>query len=227
MAKYCDSELLELNWFRWLVAKAVPSLEYYRRIGVLWTNVVGTIQFSEIQSSKVLKDPRYPYRLHCLTFEKPIYFESVDGEIVTDLPLDLTFDQQVQTYGMPSKMDLSKEGYYREPTADASWQYVLEDIWKMCRGIATKFGMPTDEQRDELAHEALMQVVSKMVRGKLVYTPGRAPVFNLLTTTIHRCMSSVLSKDVRRRKNCQKHAAYVMAQQLKSLASAGGSNRHH
>jgi hypothetical protein len=35
----------------------------------------------------------------------------------------------------------------------------------------------------------------------LKYTPGRAPVFNLLTTTIHRCIFSILSKDTRQKKN--------------------------
>ena len=44
-------------------------------------------------------------------------------------------------------------------------------------------------------------MASKLKRGRLKYMPGRAPVFNLLTTTIHRCIYSALSKDKRQHRN--------------------------
>jgi DNA-directed RNA polymerase specialized sigma24 family protein len=100
-----------------------------------------------------------------------------------------------------SKEQIVQQGYYLEPPMSQSWQAMLEDIAKMCYGIASKFNQQSAEETDNLASEALVQVISKIARGRLRYTPGRAPVFNLLTTTIHRCIYSILSKDTRQRKN--------------------------
>ena len=64
----------------------------------------------------------------------------------------------------------------------------------MCMGISTKFHQKTEEEQIDLSNEALLQVMNKLVSNRLVYMPGRAPVFNLLTTTIYRCMYSIMNK---------------------------------
>jgi DNA-directed RNA polymerase specialized sigma24 family protein len=96
---------------------------------------------------------------------------------------------------------LKEQGYYLESPTTQSWQAMLQDIAKMCNGVASKFHQQSIEETNNLASEALVQVISKIARGRLKYTPGKAPVFNLLTTTIHRCIYSILSKDKRQKKN--------------------------
>ena len=66
-------------------------------------------------------------------------------------------------------------------------------------GWAAPIAKDNDDEYSDLSNDALLQVINKLVNNRLVYTPGRAPVFNLLTTTIHRCMFSLLNK-----KNSQK-----------------------
>ena len=90
-------------------------------------------------------------------------------------------------------------GYFREVPKDVSWHAMLEDINNICLGIAMKFNQPTEEEKLDLSNEALLQVTKKLVAGKLVYKPGKAPVFNLLTTTIHRCMFSIMNRRTNRK----------------------------
>ena len=182
MAKYCDSQQLERNWFEWLVSSNTPSMEVLRSKGVLWTQIVGTIPNTKIQ------DPCHETRLHFI-IPGNIKF-CTTGEIVDWIVLDNS-----------SKAEIERQGFYLEPPTTQSWQAMLQDIAKMCKGIASKFNQPSPEETENLASEALLQVVSKISRGRLKYTPGRAPVFNLLTTTIHRCIYSILSKDTRQKKN--------------------------
>jgi hypothetical protein len=195
MAKYCDSQLLERNWFEWLVSSNTPSMEVLRSKGVLWTNIIGTIPNTEIQ------DPCYQTRLHCII---PGNFKfCTTGEIVDWIaPNNL------------SKEQIVKQGYYLEPPMIHSWQAMLQDIAAMCKGIASKFNQQSAEETDNLASEALVQVISKISRGKLRYTPGRAPVFNLLTTTIHRCIYSILSKDTRQKKNFTSFADNLVIEEM-------------
>ena len=71
-------------------------------------------------------------------------------------------------------------------------------------GIATKFRQASEEETNDLANEALSLVTQKLIRKKLVYIPGKAPVFNLLTTTIYRCIYSILNKRKNQREGFQK-----------------------
>jgi len=103
-----------------------------------------------------------------------------------------------------------------------SWHAMLRDIDKMCQGIAMKFKQPTDEERLDLANEALLQVTNKLVKGKLVYIPGKAPVFNLLTTTIHRCMYSIMNRRSNRK---QGQARLLEAAQAGTLPDSQRSLR--
>jgi len=198
MAKYCDSVKLEHNWFRWIVASSVPALEIYRINGLLWTKVVGKTE------DKDLPDPTYPRRLHCIALEKRVRLTSESGRIVKGKPaLLIPMCEQIDKFGLPNSdsEDLEKSGYYFDRPTVESWQAVLEDIGKICKGISMKFCLNCECARHDLTQDAFLQVINKLQRGKLVYVPGRAPVFNLLTTTIHRCMCSVLSRNTRQSQN--------------------------
>jgi len=106
---------------------------------------------------------------------------------------------------------LLSKGYILELPTKTTWHSMLDDINKMCHGIAVRFKQPTDEEQADLANEALIQVIRKLVDYKLVYTPGLAPVFNLLTTTIHRCMYSIMNRRKTQRTGLQKFSDEVQA----------------
>lgn len=224
MGQYCDSALLERNWFHWLLSSDGPALERYRELGILWTKVVGRAKDDKgqiiIKKGRSLPDPCHPVRSHCVALPVPIYFNSYQGKPpetaramidgtrrtirLTELDdeLNLQSDHWIHRLGSPVTCDvesLQRNGYVKEiPTTD-SWHAILEDVNKMCLGIATRFNPPNEEDLQELAHEAVIQVIRKLADKKLVYTPGRAPVFNLLTTAIFRCMYSIQNRRKNRR----------------------------
>lgn len=225
MPKYCDSEVLEHNWFEWIVAEAVPALKPYRESGVLWTKVIGKVVDEDnkiiTKRGKPFDDPSHPIRLHCIGIDRGIFVVTVGGEIditygdnmrLCDLPYDTPADTFIDA-GPFDPTDIENFGYRRERPTKESWDEVLRDIYKMCNGIAMRFNMSSNEERDELACEAGLQVIRKLKARKLIYTPGRAPVFNLLTTTIHRCMYSALSKEQRRIRNTRAYAEEIKARQ--------------
>lgn len=234
MAQYCDSKRLEANWFQWIIGKAVPQLEPFRTYGLSWTKVIGTVKVDNKPildtSGRPFKNPSHQIRHHCLAFAKPVYCTSDAGvlkfegkytadklagllSLSSDDPLyDLTGNPFAAHTSLIPK--LIEEGYVQDIMTDTAWHAMLTDINNMCMGIALKFSQPSDEERAELAGEALLQVVRKLERGKLVYTPGRAPVFNLLTTTIHRCMYSIINKTKKIRTNSVKLAADLQSGHL-------------
>lgn len=204
MPQYCDSKKLERFWFNWIVARATPQLEIYRPQGLLWTKIVGRVTNGEklvTKYGRALHNPSDPFRRHCLAIPgNPIWFSTVDGEPSTMLPCTdiITHDFNTSTSTIEQLKSL---GYAQELPINISWECMLTDIYNMCNGIGMKFNFSTEDERLDLIHEALQQVASKLLRNKLTYTPGRAPVFNLLTTTIHRIMFSILNKNTRIRKN--------------------------
>lgn len=228
MGQYCDSKVLEKNWFNWLLASAVPNIEHYRKLGLLWTRIFG----DDGEYLPVLPDPKREaengpvYRLHCIALAVPVYFSSYNGipqtkgtigdsdeEIILpteDNELNLLSDSWLHDFDNPfiqlGKVipNLSANGYIIEHSTELMWHAMLSDIDNMCRGIAMRFKQPTEEETMELANEALLQVTNKLASYKLVYTPGRAPVFNLLTTTIHRCMYSIMNRRKTQRQGLQK-----------------------
>lgn len=237
MAQYCDSTKLEHNWLLWIIASAVPTLDPYRNKGLLWTKITGVVRDTSgekvVKNGKTFPDPAYPTRSHCLLMrdgEKivQIHFDSNSGSI-PDLA-NVVRDGMSQEINLPSSEEksllsshdtnsqyieifneLQCNGYIPEVSTEQSWHKMLDDINKMCIGIANKFNQPTEEDRNELANEALYQVLRKLTKGKLVYTPGKAPVFNLLTTTIHRCMFSIMNK-----RSNQRNGMHKLFEALKS-----------
>ena len=81
---------------------------------------------------------------------------------------------------------------------------MVEDIRRICSGIATKFHLRSEEEQLDLASDAFLQITNKLVSGRLVYMPGRAPVFNLLTTTTYRIIYSILNKKNSQRDSVRK-----------------------
>lgn len=237
MGQYCDSVSLEHNWFKWILASEVPSLEEYRDLGLLWTKVVGVVKDKQgkivKKNGNTFPDASAPHRLHCIALANPIFFESMNGvpigvyhkvagaKIECELPTkdELGLDSDSSFHSLNNIFlqydcvvpELNGNGYIKELPVAATWHHMLSDISKMCMGIATKFNMPTEEETFDLANEALLAVTNKLVKRKLVYTPGLAPVFNLLTTTIYRCMYSIMN-----RRNSQKNNLSKLLNDVKS-----------
>lgn len=86
-----------------------------------------------------------------------------------------------------------------------SWERLLDQIYLMCKGIATKFHPKSEEEHTELTHEAFVLTIAKIKDGRLTFD-NRAPVFNLLTTTIFRHLYSLKNRDSRRKVAYNKYA---------------------
>lgn len=82
----------------------------------------------------------------------------------------------------------------------ASWEELAGYVYKICEGVAVHFNPKDKEEHAELCHETFVLTIEKIKNRKLVFEPGRAPVFNLLTTTIFRHLYSLKNKDNRRKK---------------------------
>lgn len=87
-----------------------------------------------------------------------------------------------------------------------AWDQMCSMIFKICEGVARHFHPPTPDEHQEHAHDAFIMTIDKIKSGKLKFDPGRAPVFNLLTTTIFRHLYSKMNKETRRKKH---HLKYI------------------
>lgn len=179
MAKYCDPHILESVWLKWMTAAEVPSLEHVRETGSLWTKwgVGGTL-------------------LHRITTTSPYEFISSHGIVkVHDL------DNAVRAGFYPLDVVLarktSSDNYQCDDPIYVSWDILTAMVYRVCCGVALNFRPPSDDVRDELVQEAFTHTITKIQRGRLKFTPGRAPVFNLLTTAIFRIMYSIKNKEKR------------------------------
>lgn len=226
MAQYCDSKILEANWFNWLVTAETPALDEYRARGILLTKVLGQVLVPTKSGGKKFPDPLHPVRSHCIATRTPLYFNSYHSRL--GRPTVFEGSRPIPRKGIPPAASIAlheptlsrmtAKGYRTERPSTESWQAMTIDIEKMCRGIASKFNLPPDAKAD-LASDALLLVMEKIKSRRLTFTPGRAPVFNLLTTTIHRVIFSILNRDNRTK---QKLADVVG--QVRYL-SAGGCRR--
>lgn len=227
MSKYCDSTVLEKNWRNWVVSSTTPNLDKYRELGLLWSRPEELVTEDGIPIIKKNKQFRNPYSKHishCIALGNPLYFESRSGEVcdfsyntldITDIysidcELSLTSDSPIHNLEDPLIVkdkiipSLKEQGYFQEKPKTESWQNMLVDITNICNGISLKFNLQNNDEYHDLAYAALDQIINKLIRGKLLYIPGKAPVFNLLTTAIHRCMFSILSKNKNQRNHMKK-----------------------
>ena len=186
MARYCDSEQLERFWFEWAMASGVPVLEPLRAIGAVYSRVKPDQIVT--QEAQTCKNPWLPLKEHVLILSEPTYVTSEDGEVNLDLNT-----VQIMVANSETHKALLRNNYYLEPTEPEAWSKLFLEVRKMCEGISRKFSNDPDT-RMEIEQEALVMVIDKMRRKKIRYMPGKAPVFNFLTTAIHRCIYNHLRK---------------------------------
>jgi hypothetical protein len=208
MGKYCDSEQLELHWFLWLLAENAPALEEHRKLGVLWTRPKDVVAST---FGKHLPSPISRERHYCVVHGSELrFFDHSSGD-----SFDFDLPRQPPTIAEDC---LTNWGFVKEiPIAD-SWRYLGSDISLMCSGIASNF----HQSSDDLAHEAFLQTMTKIKLKKLVYLPGKAPVFNLLTTAITRTCCSVMNQQTRRIKNAMKLHQDIQNGRLKPIIKSLG-----
>jgi hypothetical protein len=82
-----------------------------------------------------------------------------------------------------------------------AWSQMSEMIYRICQGIATKFNPKDDDEYQEHIHDAFAQTMEKIRMGKLRFTRGRAPVFNLITTTVFRILYSKMNRGKKQREH--------------------------
>lgn len=228
MPQYCDTEKLESAWYLWILAKSNSELEVFRRFGVLYTKALGkSLDENDnliLKNNSPLDNPSYPFKVHCLALPNPILFYSYKGilqQYIGNKRSSLFLQELAQEWNLASDLEvlmpcedplyqhrtlipeLLQNGFHQEKPLMVSWQKMLSDINQMCVGIGMNFNL-RDEELYDLAGEAYMQVLNKLTNNKLVYTPGRAPVFNLLTTTIYRCMYSIMNRRKNQREGLNK-----------------------
>jgi len=198
MSNYVDSNELEKWWFFWTLASMTPDLDVYRSCGVLFTKV-------DVVPDTDKPDPYSANRKHLIAVGgKNCEFTSGDYAVQNaKLPMEMHPADQYEEYGVPQTPNNIVSDYIQEQPIIIAWKELISKISLICEGISKKLCQRTD-LRSDLAHDALLVVMSKLQRGKLKYKPGKAPVFSLLTTTIHRCMFSILSKSTKQTQHTQK-----------------------
>lgn len=98
-----------------------------------------------------------------------------------------------------------------------AWEQISDMIYRICNGIATRFNPRNDEEHTELLHDTFTTTMEKIKLGKLKFEPGRAPVFNLLTTTIFRQLYSKMNKEKRRKIHQTKYIQKIVAEHSEYL----------
>lgn len=170
------------------MAVTVPSLEPFRTLGVLYSRVCP----SQIVTHGPMthNNPWLPVKEHYLPFStiRPISVTSVGGVVNVDFN---TFE----IYGTDNvtHQRLLNDGFILENKSSASWSVLCLEVQKLCEGISRKF-FTDDDARKEVEHEAFAMVIAKIKLLKLKFMPGKAPVFNFLTTAIYRCIYNYLRK---------------------------------
>jgi hypothetical protein len=152
-------------------------LDALRRSGLLYTKTTGGVKY-------------------CVATPQPVYFD-ISTIPSTDVIANLCPQQPDEAV----VTQLRAADYYIDVTHEVHWDKLSLMIYNICTNLVLKFNLRTEEERTELSHEAYKQTIEKIIRGKLRYTPGKAPVFNLLTTAIIRIMYSIMNKETRTRKN--------------------------
>jgi hypothetical protein len=100
-----------------------------------------------------------------------------------------------------------------------AWNEMSTRIYKICCGIATKFNPKSEEEHMEHVHDAWQQTMEKIKNGKLKFEAGRAPVFNLITTTVFRILYSKMNKQKKQREHHKKYAYQFVQKHMPELLS--------
>jgi len=195
MARYCDSKQLERYWFEWAMASSVPALEPLRHVGAVYSRV--KLDQIVTRKTQTCKNPWLPVKEHCLILPDLTIVTSEAGMVNLDFN---TLD--IRVANTSTHEALVADGFYLEPTESFAWERLFLEVRKMCEGISRKFSTEPDT-RMEIEQEALVMVVEKIRLKKIRYEPGLAPVFNFLTTAIHRCIYNHLRKTGRASKQMQ------------------------
>ncbi len=233
--KYCDSVKLESYWFNWLLSSVTPSLEPFRQRGLLYTKVLKTNGIGSEKVDEYWGSPKVQSRSHCIPFTNLIHFESVNGAVPSIAQSSIlsgigSLDKIARkstgafnTGANPQNYSLGKlavnqstidkliaNNYRQELVTSESWSLLFYEVQKICHGISLKFNLTVDEKTD-LAEDALALAMFRIRERKIIYTPDKAPVFNLLTTTIHRIMYTILGKKNKDTANRHKHRVTIAA----------------
>jgi hypothetical protein len=180
---YCDTRELERIWSNWTISNNIPCLEPIRGTGKLWSKPLnhGRVSHVVVTADANIK-----------TYE----FYSVNGRVeISDFKTALARCEK--SYCREHADTLKKNNYYHDLSSKEAWERLAQMIYRICEGTSLNFNPPNDEIRAELINDAFQQTLSKISRGKLRFTPGKAPVFNLLTTAIMRIMFSIKNKEKR------------------------------
>lgn len=95
-----------------------------------------------------------------------------------------------------------------------AWGELSERVYKMCCGVATHFNPKDEDEHSEHVHDAFLQTMEKIKSGKLKFIRGKAPVFNLLTTTIFRILYSKMNRQKKQREHQKKYAYQFVQKNL-------------
>jgi hypothetical protein len=86
-----------------------------------------------------------------------------------------------------------------------AWGEVGVRIYLICEGIAAHFNPKSVEEGVDHVHDACVVVLDKIRSGKLRFIRGKAPVFNLVTTTVFRILYSKMNKEKKHREHLARY----------------------
>jgi hypothetical protein len=98
-----------------------------------------------------------------------------------------------------------------------AWEQMSMMICLICEGVATKFNPKSPEEHQDHVHDAWSQIMEKIRTGKLRFTHGKAPVFNLLTTTAFRILFSKMNKLKKQREHQKKYSQEIVQSKYPEL----------
>jgi len=86
-----------------------------------------------------------------------------------------------------------------------AWEQVACRVYRICNGVVRHFNPRDEEETHDHIYDAFIQTIEKIRSRKLVVVRGRAPVFNLITTTVFRILYSKMNKQRKHREHFQKY----------------------
>lgn len=212
---YCDSEALEIAWYDFVLAFRFPQLERYRLRGLIWSRPVSNEVRSAKKCGAVLFDQYSPV-VEYVVYNGRTYFRYT-SDTINKLINAHDVDSLVPIDKLPKKY----ADFRQEKPQKKTWDYVSVEISNTCAGISKKFMKVDDPTYDDIWHSSTLAILTKIKNMKLKFTPGRAPVFSLITMAIHREIFTVLNASKR-----QDRLLTIAYDRLtKSITKIGSQNR--